>query len=208
MSKYSIRICCNACSSRAHTSAWKAVPFPPMIMIIDLSGLIPAPVPCSASIFFTNLVFLFSVGQRADRLNPIVKSWWRLYRPTRLYSWSGRGNTFYRPWVQFFTFVLIHSTLISAIVIDREYVSDDFNKIKEFVETFMVYAKREILKHGGINIRYYSWANINIRKDFSAVLSIASCTDTWQLYNSLKDDDVLHMAITGTPKNFNYIANK
>lgn len=43
-------------------------------------------------------------------------------------------------------------------------MGDDYDLIKEAIETYLVYARREILKHGGVNIQYYSWTNINVKR--------------------------------------------
>ncbi|XP_074038952.1 ionotropic receptor 93a isoform X3 [Leptinotarsa decemlineata] len=83
-----------------------------------------------------------------------------------------------------------------AIVIDRGYLEDEYDSVKADIEEYLLYAKSEILKHGGINIHFYSWSAINVRKDLTAILSIAPCSDTWRLFHSTEGEDLVHMAIT------------
>lgn len=49
-------------------------------------------------------------------------------------------------------------------MIDRDYIPEQYERIKATVEDYIVYAKREILKHGGVNVQYYSWSNINVKR--------------------------------------------
>ncbi|KAB0802205.1 hypothetical protein PPYR_04391 [Photinus pyralis] len=60
----------------------------------------------------------------------------------------------------------------------------------------MIYAKREILKHGGLNVIYYSLRDINVKRDITAMLTLVSCEDTWKLFNLAREENLLHMAIS------------
>jgi glutamate receptor, ionotropic, invertebrate len=55
---------------------------------------------------------------------------------------------------------------------------------------------REDLKNGGLIVSYYSWTKINLRRDFSAVLSITNCDNTWEIYRDSRGENLLLMAIT------------
>nr|CAH7714859.1 unnamed protein product [Callosobruchus chinensis] len=83
-----------------------------------------------------------------------------------------------------------------AIVIDRQFVGEEHDIIKAEIEKFVDYVKREVLKSGGVNTFYFSWAAINVKRDFSAILSIASCEDTWRLFRAADPENILHMAVT------------
>ncbi|CAH1987367.1 unnamed protein product [Acanthoscelides obtectus] len=85
---------------------------------------------------------------------------------------------------------------VSAIVIDRQFVGDEHDTIKFEIEKFVDYVKREVLKSGGVNAFYFSWAAINVKRDFSAILSITSCEDTWRLFRAADPENILHMAVT------------
>lgn len=83
-----------------------------------------------------------------------------------------------------------------AIIIDREYLDlkydDVLNEMKVIIERVL----REDLKNGGLIVSYYSWTKINLKKDFSAVLSITSCENTWEIYQDAMGENLLIMAIT------------
>lgn len=68
------------------------------------------------------------------------------------------------PFIKIKTCNVLFLYLFSAVVIDREFVSEEYDSIKESVENYLVYAKREILKHGGVNVQYYSWTTINVKR--------------------------------------------
>lgn len=54
--------------------------------------------------------------------------------------------------------------VLQGIVIDKDYMTKQYASIKDTIEKFFVYAKREILKHGGINVQYYSWTSVNVKR--------------------------------------------
>ncbi|XP_025829003.1 ionotropic receptor 93a isoform X2 [Agrilus planipennis] len=100
----------------------------------------------------------------------------------------------------------------SAIIIDREYMDEKYDEVKDAIVEHIATVQREILKHGGVNVQYYSWTTINIKGkgftqqtpllevlfllDITAVLSIASCDDTWKIFELAYRENALHMAIT------------
>ncbi|KAH1009938.1 hypothetical protein HUJ05_004314 [Dendroctonus ponderosae] len=83
-----------------------------------------------------------------------------------------------------------------AIVIDRNYVVEEYEPIKSKIEDYLVYAKREILKHGGVNTHLFAWSAINLKRDLTFLLSITSCTETWKLFESADTESLLHIAIS------------
>ncbi|XP_063930697.1 ionotropic receptor 93a [Zophobas morio] len=93
---------------------------------------------------------------------------------------------------------LLTTNATLAVIIDREYLGSEYSPIKHAIESYLVFAKREILKHGGVNIQYYSWTSISLKKDIMAILSVASCSDTWRLFRAAEDQHLLHMAISET----------
>jgi hypothetical protein len=50
------------------------------------------------------------------------------------------------------------------VIIDKEFLANEYASIKHAIESYLVYAKREIMKHGGVNVQYYSWTSISIKK--------------------------------------------
>ncbi|XP_066259282.1 ionotropic receptor 93a-like [Euwallacea similis] len=91
---------------------------------------------------------------------------------------------------------LLTTNATMAIVIDREYLAEDYERIKTGIEEYLVYAKREILKHGGVNVHFFAWPAISVKKDLSILLSITSCTETWKLFRAARSENLLHVAIS------------
>ncbi|CAG9765217.1 unnamed protein product [Ceutorhynchus assimilis] len=83
-----------------------------------------------------------------------------------------------------------------AIVIDKEYLAEDYENVKTKIENYLEYAKRDILRHGGVNVQLFAWSAINVKRDFSALLSITSCEDTWRLFRAAASENLLHIAIS------------
>ncbi|XP_060523884.1 ionotropic receptor 93a isoform X2 [Cylas formicarius] len=91
---------------------------------------------------------------------------------------------------------LLATNATLAVVLDREYLAEEYENVRLKIEEYLVYAKREILRHGGVNVIYYSWTAINTKRDITAILSIASCYDTWRLFHNARSENVFHMAIS------------
>lgn len=85
----------------------------------------------------------------------------------------------------------------AAIVLDREYLDTNYEIVKSEIAKYFVYAKREVLKHGGVNVQFFSWTSINIKRDFAAILSIAPCDDMWNLFRIADSQDIAFLSITG-----------
>lgn len=84
-----------------------------------------------------------------------------------------------------------------AIILDREYL--DVNRYDDILKEVKVITERvlrEDLKNGGLIISYYSWTRINLRKDFSAVLSITNCENTWEIFRDSRAENLLLLALT------------
>ncbi|XP_061378615.1 ionotropic receptor 93a [Danaus plexippus] len=83
-----------------------------------------------------------------------------------------------------------------AVVLDHQFLGDDYQTMLEDLEDYIKELVRVELKHGGINVHYYSWTSINLKKGFLAIFSIASCEDTWSLFLRAEEEDLLHIAVT------------
>lgn len=83
-----------------------------------------------------------------------------------------------------------------AIIIDREYLDLQYEDVLAEIKVIIERVLREDLKNGGLIVSYFSWTKINLRKDFSAVLSITNCENTWEIYHDSKGENLLIMAIT------------
>lgn len=95
-----------------------------------------------------------------------------------------------------------------AVILDREYLDNDerYEDILKEVKVIIERVLREDLKNGGLIITYYSWTKINLKKDFTAVLSVTNCENTWEIYKDSRSEDLLMLALTDSdcprlPKN-------
>ncbi|CRL07373.1 CLUMA_CG020350, isoform A [Clunio marinus] len=83
-----------------------------------------------------------------------------------------------------------------AIIIDREYLDNKYENILNEIKVIIERVLREDLKNGGLIVSYYSWTRINLKKDFTAVLSITNCENTWEIFEDSRSEYLLLMAIT------------
>lgn len=84
-----------------------------------------------------------------------------------------------------------------AIILDREYLDvERYDDILREVKVITERVLREDLKNGGLIIFYYSWTRINLRKDFTAVLSITNCDNTWEIFRDSMAENLLLIALT------------
>lgn len=83
-----------------------------------------------------------------------------------------------------------------AIILDREYLDTQYEGVLAQIKVIIERVLREDLKNGGLIVSYYSWTRINLKKDFTAVLSVANCEDTWNIFRDAQKESLLLMAMT------------
>ncbi|XP_026467499.1 ionotropic receptor 93a-like [Ctenocephalides felis] len=83
-----------------------------------------------------------------------------------------------------------------AIILDREYLGDSYEDILSTMKAIAEQVLREEMKNGGLNIQYFSWSNINLKRGFTAILSMANCHNTKLLHAAAAEEEILVMAIT------------
>lgn len=83
-----------------------------------------------------------------------------------------------------------------AILLDREYLHTQYDTVLMDVKVIVERVLREDLKNGGLIVTYYSWTSINFKRDFTAVLSVASCKDTWKIFQEAREESLLFLALT------------
>lgn len=83
-----------------------------------------------------------------------------------------------------------------AIILDREYLDNEYEDVLREVKVVVERILREDLKNGGLIVSYYSWTRINLRKDFTAVFSITNCENTWEIYKESRTENLLMISIT------------
>lgn len=91
---------------------------------------------------------------------------------------------------------LLSANASMAIILDREYLDDEYDNVLNEVKIIIERVLRENLKNGGLVISYYSWTRINLRKDFTAVFSVTNCENTWEIFRESRAEHLLLMALT------------
>ncbi|XP_072932886.1 ionotropic receptor 93a [Epargyreus clarus] len=91
---------------------------------------------------------------------------------------------------------LITANASIAVVLDRQYLGDQYQPILDDMKDFIKELTRVELKHGGVVVHYFSWTAISLKKGFIAVFSVASCEDTWSLFSRTQEEELLLFALT------------
>ncbi|XP_053678178.1 ionotropic receptor 93a [Anopheles nili] len=91
---------------------------------------------------------------------------------------------------------LLSTNASIAIILDREYLGAEYDKTVEETKNIVEKLIRENLKNGGLIVKYYSWTSINLKRDFSAVLSVSNCKNTWEIYQEAVRERLVMMSIT------------
>ncbi|KAG4075738.1 hypothetical protein HA402_003564 [Bradysia odoriphaga] len=84
-----------------------------------------------------------------------------------------------------------------SVIVDHEFLDTEYevtlNKIKYLVDQII----RDDLRDGvGISVRYYSWTQIRFNRDFTIVMSVSNCKDTWQIFHEVQQETLLLIALT------------
>ncbi|XP_059057543.1 ionotropic receptor 93a [Achroia grisella] len=91
---------------------------------------------------------------------------------------------------------LITANASIAVVLDRQYLGDQYQSTLDDLKDYIKELVRVDLKHGGVVVHYFSWTAISLKKGFIAVFSIASCADTWSLFSRTEEEELLLFALT------------
>ncbi|XP_041673704.1 ionotropic receptor 93a [Drosophila eugracilis] len=83
-----------------------------------------------------------------------------------------------------------------AVVVDHEYMTMHGQNIMSHFEKILSDIIRENLKNGGINVKYYTWSSVRLKKDFLAAITVTDCENTWNFYKNTQENSILLIAIT------------
>ncbi|XP_037717330.1 ionotropic receptor 93a [Drosophila subpulchrella] len=83
-----------------------------------------------------------------------------------------------------------------AVVVDQEYMTTRGENIMAHLEKILSDIIRENLKNGGINVKYFSWNAVRLKKDFLAAITVTDCENTWKFYKNTQENSILLIAIT------------
>lgn len=106
-----------------------------------------------------------------------------------------------------------------AVIVDHEYLDTEYeitlSKIKYIVDQII---RDDLRDSVGISVRYYSWTQIRFNKgrsehrsmaiiydfiailftDFTIVMSVSNCKNTWQIFHEVQQETLLLIALTET----------
>ncbi|GBP34783.1 Ionotropic receptor 93a [Eumeta japonica] len=88
------------------------------------------------------------------------------------------------------------SSDVRTVVLDRQFLGEKYQEVLVDLKDYIKELTRVELKHGGVVVHYYSWSTISLKKGFMAVLSIASCEETWSLFSRTEEEELLLIALT------------
>ncbi|XP_021705215.1 ionotropic receptor 93a [Aedes aegypti] len=91
---------------------------------------------------------------------------------------------------------LISANASIAVILDREYLDAQYDDILEGTKRLFERILRDNFRNGGLIVKYFSWTSINLRRDFTAVLSISNCENTWDVYRNAAKENLVIMSIT------------
>ncbi|XP_062556939.1 ionotropic receptor 93a isoform X2 [Armigeres subalbatus] len=91
---------------------------------------------------------------------------------------------------------LISANASIAVILDREYLDNQYDEILEGTKKLFERILRDNFRNGGMIIKYFSWTSINLKRDFTAVLSISNCDNTWDVYKNAAKENLVIMSIT------------
>uniref|UniRef100_A0A1I8M4L7 Ionotropic glutamate receptor C-terminal domain-containing protein n=1 Tax=Musca domestica TaxID=7370 RepID=A0A1I8M4L7_MUSDO len=92
------------------------------------------------------------------------------------------------------SFISANATL--AVVVDQDYMQQQNVNILSHFQKILSDTIRENLKNGGLNVKYFSWSGIRLKKDFLAAMTVMDCENTMKFFKSTRANSVLLIAIT------------
>ncbi|KOC62658.1 Glutamate receptor delta-2 subunit [Habropoda laboriosa] len=85
-----------------------------------------------------------------------------------------------------------------AVVIDKSFFGnkEEHKNAMGAVQDFIVNTVKKEMHVGGIVVRVFRDVNINLRQDYTILLSVAACYITWRLHEAARKEELIHFAIT------------
>lgn len=88
----------------------------------------------------------------------------------------------------------------AAIILDHEFLDTEYAATLAAVQAIIERLLRENMRTAaiaaGLNVRYYSWTQINYDKDFTAVVSVSDCASTWRTFEKVRRESLVYIAFT------------
>ncbi|XP_075148376.1 ionotropic receptor 93a [Haematobia irritans] len=85
-----------------------------------------------------------------------------------------------------------------AVVVDQDYMREHNLNIMGLFQKILGDTIRENLKNGGINVKYFTWSGIRLKKEFLAAMTVMNCENTLKFFKATRSSTILLIAITDT----------
>ncbi|XP_018392556.1 PREDICTED: uncharacterized protein LOC108771698 [Cyphomyrmex costatus] len=93
---------------------------------------------------------------------------------------------------------LISSNASMAVVIDKAFFDNkaEYRDIVKNIYNFITAITREDIHMADIDVHVFRGTKIQNLRDFTVLLSVASCYQMWSLHDAARKEDLIHLAIT------------
>ncbi|CAL7938576.1 unnamed protein product [Xylocopa violacea] len=94
---------------------------------------------------------------------------------------------------------LVAGNATMAVVIDNGFFGDKDehrNAVTMVHELIAETVKKKMYTDGSVVVRVFHDANVDLRKDYTILLSVATCYLTWRLHEAARKEELTHFAIT------------
>ncbi|XP_032665741.1 LOW QUALITY PROTEIN: ionotropic receptor 93a-like [Odontomachus brunneus] len=93
---------------------------------------------------------------------------------------------------------LMSANATMAVVIDKGFFDNkhEYHNTVRNIYGFITSTIREEMQMIDINVRIFRNTKIKSMRDFTALLSVATCEQTWSLHDAASKEEVVHLAIT------------
>uniref|UniRef100_A0A905RZW6 Lig_chan-Glu_bd domain-containing protein n=1 Tax=Stomoxys calcitrans TaxID=35570 RepID=A0A905RZW6_STOCA len=85
-----------------------------------------------------------------------------------------------------------------AVVVDQDYMREHNVNIMAHFQKILSDTIRENLKNGGINVKYFTWSGVRLKKEFLAAMTVMSCENTLKFFKATRSNSIFLIAITDT----------
>ncbi|KAK9295911.1 hypothetical protein QLX08_009886 [Tetragonisca angustula] len=93
---------------------------------------------------------------------------------------------------------LITKNATMAVIIDKSLFAtkDEYRNVTMMIHDLIADIVRKEMQTGGIVVHIFRDTNVNLRQDYTILLSVATCYLTWHLHEDARKEELIHFAIT------------
>ncbi|KAM7360872.1 ionotropic receptor 93a isoform 2-T2 [Cochliomyia hominivorax] len=90
----------------------------------------------------------------------------------------------------------LSSNATIAVVVDHDYMRRYGENIMGNFQKILSDTIRENLKNGGLNVKYFTWSGVRLKKEFLVAMTVMDCESTWKFFETSRITNVLLIALT------------